>query len=188
MTRFAHLLALAFMFCAGCCNPPNSHALDVPLKAQETSLWCWAASGEMCMDLLGTDVTQCDQANKRFGHTDCCNQPTPTHCILGGWPEFEKYSFTVSKTSWGDALSWNAIRKQIYCRRKPFCFSWGWSGGGGHMMVTYGYATTGNQNYVRVNNPWPPGSGAVQLITYEHFVSQVNDHEHWVDYYDITKK
>ena len=56
------------------------------------------------------------------------------------------------------------------------------------MMVVYGYVTTSNQNYVLVNNPWPPTSGELQLITYEVFVSLANDHVHWVDYYDITRK
>ena len=151
-------------------------------------MWCWAASGEMCMDFLGTNVTQCDQARKRFNHTDCCNTPTPSGCVMGGWPEFEKYNFTVNKTTWGNALSWDVLKKQIFCKLKPFCFSWGWTGGGGHMMVAYGYVTANNERYVLVNNPWPPNAGALQMITYDFFVASAGDHEHWVDYYDITKK
>src|SRR5215213_4583187 len=100
MKRLILLLPVWLIWCSGCCTPPNSHALDVGLVGQQTSMWCWAASGEMCMDFLGTDVTQCDQAMKRFGHDDCCNQPTPAGCVMGGWPEFEKYDFTVSKTTW----------------------------------------------------------------------------------------
>jgi hypothetical protein len=70
-----------------CCNPKPSFTLDVPLDPQKTSMWCWAASGEMCMDFLGGNVEQCDEANKEFSRTDCCNNPTPGDCINGGWPE-----------------------------------------------------------------------------------------------------
>jgi len=68
-------------------------------------MWCWAASGEMTMELLGASITQCDEANKRFGRTDCCNNPTPVGCINGGWPEYDKYGFTFSRTS-DTALTW----------------------------------------------------------------------------------
>jgi hypothetical protein len=33
-----------------CCNPPAEESLGVTLRAQETSMWCWAASGQMVMD------------------------------------------------------------------------------------------------------------------------------------------
>ena len=46
------------------------------------------------MEFLGASITQCDEANKRFGRTDCCNNPTPVGCINGGWPEYDKYGFT----------------------------------------------------------------------------------------------
>ena len=51
------------------------------------------------MEFLGTAVDQCDEANKRFGRTDCCNSPTPGACVIGGWPEFDKYGFTFLTTN-----------------------------------------------------------------------------------------
>src|SRR5262245_48940815 len=136
------LITMALLY-EGCCNP---NALlgsqPVTLRAQETNMWCWAASGEMCMDFLGTNVIQCDQANKQFGRTDCCNNPVPNACINGGWPEFDKYNFTFARTT-NTALSWDQLRKQIYCKKKPVAFSWHWIGDGGHMMVVYGYAEIG---------------------------------------------
>ena len=66
----------------GCCNPGNIGSVPVTLNAQQTGMWCWAASGEMVMKTVRpqTKVTQCDEANKRFNltNTDCCKQPTPT--------------------------------------------------------------------------------------------------------------
>jgi len=168
-----------------CCNPKPSFTLDVPLDPQKTSMWCWAASGEMCMDFLGGNVEQCDEANKEFSRTDCCNNPTPGDCINGGWPEFEKYNFTATRTS-DAALTWDQIKSQIYCSKKPIAFSWHWTGGGGHMMVIIGYTELEGQQWVLINDPWAPNEGDARFITYSEYVSG-SDHTHWDDFYNITK-
>lgn len=177
------------LFIAGCCNPPaNIGSQPVPLNGQQTSMWCWAASGQMTMNFLhpASAVQQCDEANKRFGHTDCCNSPTPNACVNGGWPEYGKYNFSSATTA--DApLSWDAIKSQIYCAKKPIAFSWHWNSGGGHMMVVTGYATVGGVQYVAVNNPWPPTGGVQEIYTYDKYVGGAGqDHTHWNDYYNIT--
>jgi hypothetical protein len=149
-------------------------------------MWCWAASAQMCMEFLGTNVSQCTQANNEFGRTDCCNSPVPSDCVNGGWPEFDKYNFTFKRTS-NAALSWDDIKKQIYCYKKPVAFSWHWTGGGGHMMVITGYAVIGGEQYLFINDPWAPNVGNQTSITYANYVSG-SDHTHWDDFYDITKK
>lgn len=169
-----------------CCNVPVISSVNCTLHAQQTSMWCWAASGQMVMESLGTNVTQCDEANKRFGRSDCCNNPVPSPCVNGGWPEFGKYGFTFKTTS-NAALTWDQVRDQIYCQHKPFAFSWHWSGGGGHMMAAFGYTTIDGANYVAVNDPWPPNSGDQSVKTYDAYVSG-SGYTHWNDYYDVTKK
>jgi papain like cysteine protease AvrRpt2 len=183
---------LLAVFLSGCCRPNATIGSQaVNLHAQKTNMWCWAASGQMVMEFLGVNVTQCDEANKRFGKSNCCNSPTPNECVQGGWPEFDKYGFTFAKTS--DApLSWASLQEQIYCQRKPFAFAWHWTGGGGHMMVATGYAVIAGTNYVAVNNPWPPrtsrtAGGDQYLTTYTDYVSG-SDHTHWDDYYNVTKQ
>ena len=172
----------------GCpCKRPVIASLNVTLRPQETSLWCWAASGEMVMEFLGKSVSQCDEANKRFGYTNCCNSPTPSACVNGGWPEFDKYGFTFKTTS-NAALNWSEVKNQIYCKSKPFAFTWHWPGGGGHMMVAFGYVTIGTAKYVAVNDPGPPNIGDQYMITYDYYVSSTGDHTHWNDYYDVTPK
>ncbi|MBN1210358.1 MAG: C39 family peptidase [Myxococcaceae bacterium] len=156
--------------------------LPVPLLGQETNQWCWAASGQMIMKYLGaTRVTQCDEANKRLGRADCCNSPTPTACIEPGWPEFSKYGFSSSTKD--GALSWTSLVNEIDNNR-PVAFSWGWTGGGGHMMVATGYGVLRTGNFVYVNNPWPVDTGAAELISYSEYVSG-SDHVHWDDIYNI---
>ena len=176
----------ATLLLSGCCNPQPLKSLAVPMKAQETAYWCWAAVGEMCMDFLGTDVSQCDQANKRFGRTDCCNSPTPGPCLNGGWPEFAKYNFTFSQTT-NTALSWSQLTEQIYCKEKPVAFVWHWDGGGGHIQVARGYATLDSGSYVFVNDPMPTNLGTTRIITYSAYVSGPG-YTHWDDFYDITRQ
>lgn len=184
------LISLITLFLAGCCrNKPMNYSLQVTLHPQETSLWCWAASGQMVMDYLGHNVTQCIQANNRFGRTDCpCEQCTNSvanpPCVSGGWPEFDKYGFHFKTTSHAP-LNWNQIRKQIYCSKMPFAFSWAWIGGGGHMMVARGYSTQDGINYVAILDPWQPCVGEEKIITYDEYNARLGDHTHWNDYYDI---
>lgn len=191
--RFCSVAALLFV--AACtCTPEQISTQPVTLRAQETSMWCWAASGEMTMDFLGGSVDQCDEANKRFGRTDCCNNPVPAACINGGWPEYDKYNFTFDRTS-DAALSWDQVKEQIYCKKKPFAFSWHWPGGGGHMMVVAGYVTLNGVNMVYVKDPWPPvdgdsstADGNERIDTYDYYVSSAGHHTHWDDFYNVTKK
>ncbi|HEY6901208.1 MAG TPA: papain-like cysteine protease family protein, partial [Puia sp.] len=94
------LTGMAIFNLTSCCTPnPTIGSQPVTLYPQKTSMWCWAASGEMCMNFLGANIQQCDEANKRFGRTDCCNAPVPTACVNGGWPEFDKYGFKADVTS-----------------------------------------------------------------------------------------
>jgi hypothetical protein len=163
-------------------DPSNTSSLPVNLYPQQTNSWCWAASGEMVMSYLGGMTSQCEQANQRFGRTDCCNTPTPTACIQGGWPEFAKYGFTYNT---GGALSWDAVKGQIDVRRTPFAFSWGWDGGGGHMMVLTGYKVINGQNWVSINDPWSPHTGSQRDILYSDYVDGAG-YSHWTDYYNVA--
>ncbi len=181
-------LGVIIFFVQSCCTPNASiSSLSVPLYPQQTNMWCWAASGQMCMSFLGAtvDISQCTQANNRFTLSNCCNTPTPGPCVNGGWPEFTKYGFTSSLTN-NTALTWAQVKSQIDCSKKPVAFSWHWTGGGGHMMVLTGYAVINGQNWVFINDPWPPNQGGQYSITYDDFVAG-SDHTHWNDYYDIRK-
>jgi Papain-like cysteine protease AvrRpt2 len=191
------LLICTILASGGCtCKPVLVGSLPVPLHPQETSMWCWAASGQMVMHYLGNNVSQCTEANNRFGRTDCpcsqCTSPVANPpCVIGGWPEFDKYGFTFKKTT-NAALSWDDLREQLsnekYCKKKPFAFTWHWPGGGGHMMVAKGYLTISGTNYVVMLNPWAPCAGDEEIITYDYYVESPGHHTHWDDYYDVTRR
>ncbi|UCD63148.1 MAG: hypothetical protein JSW34_10385 [Candidatus Zixiibacteriota bacterium] len=185
------LLSLAMTYHLGCvcvCEPPATVSLAVTIHPQETAYWCWAASGQMVMDYLGHDVSQCTQVNDMLGRTDCCTSPVPGGCLTGGWPDFARYGFTFDRTS-DAALSWAEVQEQIstssYCKKKPFCFTWHWDGGGGHMMVAMGYTTIDTTNWVEMIDPWPPNVGDQRFITYNAYVSG-SHYTHWDDFYNIT--
>lgn len=171
-----------------------SVSLGITNRPQQTSMWCWAASGQMCMEYFGSAVAQCTQANNRLGRSDCCQItlcPTPNNahaCASGGWPEFPTYGFSASTTS-NAALSWDDLWNQIGCQRKPISFTWAWTGGGGHMMVARGVRieSNGTTRMVQVNDPWSPCTGSQRWITYEAYVSLAGSYTHWNDYYNITR-
>jgi len=186
--RSAIALIPNLIFLAGCCTPGNIGSVPVPLSGQQTGMWCWAASGQMTMNFVhpASNVQQCDEANKEFGRSDCCNSPVPNACVNGGWPQYSSYNFSAASTS-NAPLTWAQIQSQIYCAQKPFAFSWHWNSGGGHMMVATGYVTIDGTNYVSVNNPWPPTTGVQEVDTYDEYVGGPSyDHTHWNDFYNIT--
>jgi hypothetical protein len=183
---FVSVITLLLVF-SSCCPPfEDSKVLSVPLWPQETSQWCWAASGQMCMDFLGNNVSQCTQANNRFSFSNCCNSPTPVACVLGGWPEFNKYNFT-SKNTVNAPLSWDEIRQEIDCSNRPITYTWHWAGGSGHMVTVVGYSTgeCNEQRFLHINNPLPVNTGSNYTITYEAYVAGDPGSSHWNDYYEI---
>lgn len=186
-------LALAL---GACCSPGPIGSLPVTLHAQETSMWCWAGSGQMVMHYLGNNVAQCTQANNRFGRTDCpCGQcgSSPVAnppCVNGGWPEFDKYGFTFERTS-DTALTFEQLRKELSpkssCGKRPIAYSWHWSGGGGHMMVADGYVTIDGVDYVSILDPWAPCQGDARILTYAAYVSG-GGYTHWDDFHHVRKQ
>lgn len=158
--------------------------LAVDRIGQETDMWCWAAGTQMTTKFGGLSVKQCDQANWRFGRNDCC--ATPSNCVQGGWPDFPHWGFNTQITAWGTALTWVQLRAQIDANR-PVTYAWGWTGGGGHIMVAVGYQYySDTDKYILINDPWPPGSGNQKWITYDEFVAGA-DHTTQQDYYNTVK-
>jgi hypothetical protein len=178
---------------SGCPNRNASDLLMVPVR-QEEAAWCWAACGEMVMEKIkDTSITQCDEAEKRFRLRNCCdNFPRPDECINGGIPEFEEYGFLADSTQ-NQPLSWEDLKKQIDCQKKPFVATWQWIypdgrlQGGGHMMVISGYKRQNNIKYVYILNPDFDDTLHARWKPYSMYVSGLN-YVHWNDYYNIRKK
>ncbi|AUX37869.1 uncharacterized protein SOCE836_101050 [Sorangium cellulosum] len=172
----------------GLCLAPPEHSLPVHLSPQEQTYWCWAASGQMVMNFLGATVIQCDEANKQFDpeRTDCCDSPVPSDCDVVGWPEPEKYGFTYKTTS-DEVLPWKDVQDEIYCKHRPFAFTWRYPGGKGHMMVAVTYRNVAGKRLVGVNDPNPRKIGDYWENTYEYIDALPGHHTHWNDYYAFAR-
>ena len=168
---------------------PNSNrgSLPVTIKPQLANFWCWAACGEMSMESFGAAIDQCDEVNRKLNRNDCCGSRIPSPCDRGGWPQFEKYGFK-SDTTHSAPLSWEQIKNQIDCLRKPICITWKWDGrnSGGHMMVVNAYKTLLGINQVRICDPLPVGRGSSRWIRYADYVKGPG-YTHWDDFFNIRR-
>jgi hypothetical protein len=125
------------------------------LRAQETELWCWAATGQMTMEFLGKPISQGEQADAVFGRHDCCQQPHPRPCVRGGSVVLSPFGFTFDQSS--TPPSEGELVRQLYTLRKPVPFAWQFPGGGGHASLVVGYARRPDGTFlVECLDPWPP--------------------------------
>lgn len=188
------LIFVSGLLLSGCCNPNTTvGSQPVTLRPQETNNWCWASTTQMITTFLGHGRTQCDLANERFSRTDCCNdEPTDNTCRktnacnTPGWTMFAESNFNATASA--TPLSWDSIKSQVYCAKKPMSYAYGpKSGGVGHVVVINGYFEVNGIRYVTIVDPWSPCNGANRSITYEEY-SNSGSTDHWETNYDITWK
>ena len=160
----------------------QSRSLSVPLVTQEHSQWCWSASSKALLNYYGQNPSQCQIANWAFGLNYACgnsnfnwnsnaNQPNSMYGS-GGSVQNILQNWGVSNSAYASASSWNAVVADINANR-PYIIRYGWTNGGGHIMVGTGYETYNGVNYVYIMNPWP-GEGN----TYRTYSSAVAASDH----------
>jgi hypothetical protein len=157
--------------------------LSVPLTTQEHSQWCWAGSSKAVLSYYWANYpSQCQIVNWAYGLNYACgnavfdwnstaNQPNSMYGSNGSVQNILAH-WSVPNTAVTSALSWNTVVSDINANR-PFVIRYGWTGGGGHIMVGRGYETYNGTNYVYIMNPWP-GEGQ----TYRTYASAVNASDH----------
>lgn len=156
--------------------------LSVPERFQEYSNWCWAGSSEAILNYNGLTPSQCEIANYCWSSTRCCGNYTfyqsVKGCNKGAYIIGDKFSIEdimdhwgISTTGYYDYISWTSCVSELDSG-DPFVIRFGWSGGGGHFLVGYGYITTGQ--YLKYMDPWP-GEGYT-TSTYSFVVSST-DHD-----------
>lgn len=125
------------------CNPEKSFQLDMKNQPQQSFEWCWAASGEMAMEFVDSQikVCQCQQATMLFCRScpgkGCCtvsNDVDPCNnyflfdpdspCDQPAWPDFKDFGFAEPSSTSERALSFRDIQTELYCNKKPVIFSW----------------------------------------------------------------
>jgi hypothetical protein len=188
------LSVAAGLILAGCpCTPEIVGSVPNTLHPQQTYNWCWAAVTQMLAQHLGITITQCDLANHRFSRTDCCTNvtsgsdcPKNDSCNKPGWVDLDYAGAKSDEDT--TALTWEQIRSQIYCIKKPMGYAYGTPGVVGHVIVIKGYITIGGTNYVVLNDPWPRCTGAERVITYNEYADPSGSATHWNTWYNIAKK
>jgi hypothetical protein len=156
--------------------------LDVPLVTQEHSEWCWAGTTKAVLNFYGQTPSQCQIVNWAYGLNYACgnsvfqwsspaNQPNYMYGTNGSVQNILK-NWGVNNTAYNTASSWSSVVADINANR-PFVIRYGWTNGGGHIMVGRGYETANGINYVYIMNPWP-GEGQ----TYRTYSSAVAASDH----------
>jgi hypothetical protein len=157
--------------------------LAVPETFQQYSNWCWAGATEAALDYYGQYPSQCEIANFTWSSTRCCSGSTDFYdrvkgCNKANWfygtdgsVEGIMNNWGVSTTTTEDILTWNECVTELD-NGQPFLFRFGWTNGGGHFLVGYGYITTGS--YIKYMDPWPGEGYMTSLYT---FVVSSADHD-----------
>lgn len=188
------LVFLIPIFCiSSCCDPEIAGNVPNTLRPQQTNNWCWAATTQMLAQHFDISVTQCDLANHRFGKTNCCdnknsgsNCPKTDDCNRPGWLELDYTGLKFGESE--TALSWEKLRRQIFCAKKPMGYAYGTPGVVGHVLVIKGYVSLNGTNYLVLNDPWSPCAGEERLITYAEYADPTGTGTHWNTWFDLQKK
>ena len=132
-----------------------SKQLAFNMEAQTQTNWCWAATAKSVSHFYWwfSPWTQCKIANAELGRSDACNSPVPSACNVP-WYLDRALTRTNNYVSITAPVTFDQVRAEIDAGR-PVGARIGWSGGGGHFMVIYGYShvfITG-QSYFDIDDP-----------------------------------
>lgn len=182
MHRLAAMIGLAALSSVAVAGSGYNY-LNVNQVTQEHSNWCWAASSVDVLEWYGQNPSQCSVVNWAFGRADACGNSVfdwnsaanSANTLYGqaGSVQAVLGSSGVQNTAYASALSWNAIVADVDAGH-PFVMRFGWYGGGGHILVGYGYDDESGTEYVGYMNPWP-GEGYT-WSTYDWTVYAAYDH------------
>ena len=127
--------------------------LPFNMQMQTQSNWCWAATATSVSHYFWrwSTWTQCRVANAELGHTDCCHSPVPADCNVP-WYLDRALIRTRNFVSITGLVGFEQVRDEID-KGRPVGARIGWSGGGGHFMVIYGYSLIGGGEYFDIDDP-----------------------------------
>ncbi len=127
--------------------------LPFNMQPQTQSNWCWAATANSVSHYFWRWSTwsQCRIANAELGRTDACHSPVPSDANVP-WYLDRALTRTRNFVSIQGAVGFEQVRSEINAGR-PVGARIGWSGGGGHFMVIYGYSTIAGGEYFDIDDP-----------------------------------
>jgi hypothetical protein len=127
--------------------------LTFNMQHQTQSNWCWAAASTSVSHYYWwfSHWTQCKVCNAELNRNDACNSPVPAACNVP-WYLDRALTRTKNYVSITGPVTFAQIRAEIDAGR-PLGARVGWSGGGGHFVVIYGYATFFGAQYIDIDDP-----------------------------------
>lgn len=143
-------------------------SLNIAMQKQVQDEWCWDASGLTLAYYWGyTQYNQydfCNLANKYSG-ISCNDQPATLDDMAGALWEmgFTNNGYDLYRNAYSSET------KTEIANGHPFAVRIGWTSGGGHMNVIYGYDQTSNM--IGVGDPWP----STQTYTWWNYDSYVSN-------------
>jgi hypothetical protein len=137
--------------------------LAVPSVSQlPQTNWCWAASSQAVLSFTGNAPGMCsvaDWARQRngWGNDNCCTNPTGAICNQpnnlfggsGGSVQNILEHWGADSSSYYRSLSLSEVQDAIDAD-SPIMVRWGWTTGGGHLVVLHGYSGT----TMSIMDPW----------------------------------
>ena len=131
----------------------QSKQLSFDMQMQTQSNWCWAATSTSVSHFYWffSPWTQCKVANGELGRTDCCNSSVPSQCNVP-WYLDKALTRTNNFVSFMGQATFQQVRDEIDAGRAVGARI-GWSGGGGHFMVIYGYSLVAGTTYFDIDDP-----------------------------------
>jgi hypothetical protein len=133
-------------------RPTSWTALGVTMQKQVQDEWCWDASGLTLANYWGYhQYSQYDFCHlaAQGSWLDCNDQPATLDDMANG---LARMGFRNSGYDLYRSASFSETSNEI-ANGRPFAVRIGWSTGGGHMNVIYGYDSTSNM--IAVGDPWP---------------------------------
>ncbi len=127
--------------------PVTATILNMDNRAQQTEVWCWAATIEITANYYGVSAQQCATLATWTGF-DCCNTYS-TYCVRAGsnYEIQESLRLLGLNSTFAYApLSWNQLTTEINAGRPMIMFySDSFSG---HVVVLFGYDAATKKVYI----------------------------------------
>ena len=149
--------------------------LNVPVKVQEQTNWCWAGSSSAIFSYFSKDIKQCYIADNGRSTQTCCSAPAGCDQSISMFlsnPSIKTVlrHWCFSSAGVASYLSYADVREQIDAMH-PFIIRYQWTaGGGGHFIVLRGYNTKGQKVYLM-----DPGAGkGYGIFTYASVKGDAN--------------
>jgi hypothetical protein len=125
--------------------------LNISMQKQVQDQWCWDASGLTIAKYWGyNQYSQNDfcRLAAQNSYLSCENQPATLDDMANAWSGM---GFSNTGNDLSRNASFSETRNEIGGGR-PFAARIGWTSGGGHMNVIYGYDPSSNT--IAVGDPW----------------------------------